>query len=130
MEEGAAGEGGPGDADEDDQQEHELHEVLPLDATQHHRLLGQVGAGGVELLADQGVVAGGDEEGQLRYLGRAGDLDGAGALSGLGQQQALGVEGADEKVRRRLLADHLARHLGRIGELVVGQVGDGKIFGQ
>ena len=66
-------------ADDDGEPDHRLGDVLSLDAPELRRFAREVGAGGVELLADQRVVAGADEEGELRDLGGARDLDRAAA---------------------------------------------------
>src|SRR6185369_13291463 len=52
-------------ADEDGEDHEQLEHVGTLEAADEPRFAREVGAGGVELLADQRVVAGDDEERQL-----------------------------------------------------------------
>ena len=52
-----------------------LADVLSAQRADLNRFSGEIGAGGVELLPDQGVVAGRDEERELVIGVRPGDLD-------------------------------------------------------
>src|SRR5688500_13953936 len=61
----------------EEDQDHGLDEVHRLEAPEQLRLLREVRGDGEELLADQGVVAGDDEERELVDVAGPGDLDGA-----------------------------------------------------
>src|SRR5512141_1607821 len=60
-----AAERGESDSGEADHDAERLVDVLPADRAQEHRFAREIGAGGVQLLADQRVVAGRDEEREL-----------------------------------------------------------------
>src|SRR5947207_1570128 len=62
-------------ADENGRDDAELEHVRALETTDQSRLAGEVGAGGEQLLTDQRVVAGDDEERQLGDLRRPRHLD-------------------------------------------------------
>src|SRR5258706_8202054 len=83
--------------------EEDLDGVRGLEAAQEFRVLGEVRAGGVVLLADQRVVAGHHEERKLVHVGRARDLDGADLVTRLREEQRLREERTEEEVRRRPL---------------------------
>src|SRR5258705_1493225 len=74
----------PGDPEQNNDR---LRDVLRAHRPQENGLAGQVGARRIELLADQGVVAGRDEERELGGVRLAGDLDGPGRLPRLRQDQ-------------------------------------------
>ena len=66
-----------------------LANVLTAKRPDLDRLPGQIRAGGIQLFTDQGVVARRHEERELVVGVRSGDLYGAGARAGFGQQQRL-----------------------------------------
>src|SRR5437867_10533862 len=56
-------------AHDDHHDDHDLDQIRALQASHQSRLAGKIGAGGVELLADQGVIAGHHEERKLVHIG-------------------------------------------------------------
>src|SRR5260221_6612420 len=73
-------------AHDHDHDDGELDEVRALEAADQLGLARQVGAGGVQLLADQRVIAGHHEERQLVHVRGARDLDRPGREPRLGEQ--------------------------------------------
>src|SRR5262249_58067801 len=94
--------------------------VLSLEAPQLVRLSRQVRRRGEKLFADQRVIAGGDEEGQLRCFGGAGDLNRADRVPRFGQNQRLGEKRSGIEAGGRFLAHHVPRQIGDVRELFFG----------
>src|SRR5439155_25316736 len=86
----------------DDQHAHDegLAEILAAQRPDEDRLPGEVGAGRVQFLPDQSIVAGGHEERELVIRIGAGDLDRPGAGAGA-------IQIADRK-STRLNSSHVA----------------------
>jgi hypothetical protein len=110
------------DSDQTEEEKERLPDVLAADRSEEHGLARQVGAGRVELLADERVVARRDEERKLRGIRGSRDLDGSRRLAGLGHDERLREEVSDEEIGRRALAHHAPRNRRRVGELIVGHV--------
>ena len=85
------------DADDDARGHDELADVLTLEAAELVGLAGEIRRSGEEFLANERVVARRDEERQLLRLRGAGDLNGANAVAGFGQNQRLGEEASQSR---------------------------------
>src|SRR5512143_475833 len=93
-----------------DSRRERLRPVLRGDRGELDRLAAQVGARRVELFPQEHEVARADEEGELRHLVGARDLDRAGQVAGLGQEERLRVERSEHDVRGGAVAQHVAGH--------------------
>src|SRR5256885_11615440 len=71
----------------DDQDEKDLDRIGRLEAPEKLRVLGEIRARGVVLLADERVVARDHEEGKLVHVRSARDLDGSGLMPRLGRSE-------------------------------------------
>ena len=104
------------------QEKNRLAQILPFKRPEQLRLAREISRGREHLLADQGIVTGGNKERQLRRHGRSGNLYRPDAVSGLRHYQRFGEKGAYQKDCRRLFSHEEAVNGGGIAKLVIGEV--------
>ncbi len=90
--------GNDNNTDNNNNKEQEFYVILAGQAAGKDGVAAEISAGGEELLAEDGIIAGNDKEGHLEKAVGAGDLHSAGLLAGFSDNQGFKAIASEQKV--------------------------------